>query len=66
LFFYLLYRSHWGQKGVAVTDTVAAEVGVEPRQKRRLLLQLEREGWARLERETPLSAPVAWPIVLSA
>jgi hypothetical protein len=28
LFLYVLYRSHWGQRGVVVTDKVAAEVNI--------------------------------------
>jgi hypothetical protein len=66
LFLYVLYRSLWGQRGVEVTDQVAAKVGVEPRQKRRIILQLQREGWVRIERDTPLSSPFVWPIVLAA
>jgi hypothetical protein len=65
LFLYVLYRSHWGQREVLVTDKVAAEVGVEPRQKRRHLLQLQREGWIRIERRTPHGAPVVCPIVIA-
>jgi hypothetical protein len=66
LFFYLLYRSHWGQRGVVVTDQVAAEVGVEASRKRRILTQLAHDGWIRVERRTTNSAPVVWPIVVAA
>jgi hypothetical protein len=66
LFLYVLYRSHWGQRGVVVTDKVAAEVEVEPRHKRKLLAQLEREGWIRIERRTGHGASIVWPIVIAA
>ncbi len=65
LFFYVLYRSHWGQRDVVVTDQVAAEVGIASRTKRKLLAQLERAGWVRIERHARHGAPVVWPIVIA-
>ena len=65
LFLYVLYRSHWGQRGVVVTDKVAAEVEVVPRHKRKLLVQLEREGWIRIDRRTRHGATIVWPIVIA-
>jgi hypothetical protein len=65
LFLYVLYRSRWGQRGVAVTDKVAAEVGVASRYKRQVMVQLERAGWIRVERHTRHGAAVVWPIVIA-
>jgi DNA-binding MarR family transcriptional regulator len=66
LFLLVLYRSHWGQKGVQLTDAVAAEVGVAGSTKRQALNRLERKGWVRVERHERLEAPVVWPIIVTA
>jgi len=58
----VLYRSHWGQRGVALTNAVAAEIEVPERTKRDLLDRLERKGWVRVERHSG-RAPVVWPLV---
>ena len=63
LLIYLLYRSRWGQRGVKLTNAVAAELGMTPRTKQRCLLRLEQAGRVRVER-TDHGAPVAWAIVL--
>ena len=65
LLLFVLYRSRWGQRGVVVTDKMAAEVGIVPRTKRKLLAQLERAGWFRIERHIRHGAPVVWPSVIS-
>lgn len=66
LFLLVLYRSHWGQRGVKLTDAVAAEVGVASSTKRVAVSQLERKGWIRVERHPGFEAPVVWPIVVAA
>jgi hypothetical protein len=63
LFLLLLYRSHWGQRGVKLTDAVAAEVGIPGKTKRDALRRLERKGWVRVERQERLEAPVVWPLL---
>lgn len=66
LLLYVLYRSHWGQRSVVVTDQVAAEVGIASRYKRQLLVQLERVGWIDRQASHRHGAPVVWwPIVVS-
>ena len=65
LFLYLLYRSYWGQQGVALTSAVAAEIGLSRWGGYRALDRLERSGWVRVERH-PGRALVVWPITLSA
>jgi hypothetical protein len=64
LFLYLLYRSYWGQRGVALTADVTAEIGLSRWAGYRALSLLEREKWVRVERR-PGHALVVWPIVLS-
>jgi hypothetical protein len=66
LFLYVLYRSHWGQRGVVLTNAAASEVGVEPRTKQKALGRLKRKGWVRTERHSSHKAPLVWPIVLTA
>jgi hypothetical protein len=54
LFLYLLYKSHWGQKPVRVSNTLAAEIGVPERAKERSIARFARTGWVRIEgREEP-------------
>jgi len=65
LFLYVLYRSHWGQHGVKLTNAVAAEIGLSKWTKLRALQKLEQRGWLRAERQTAHSAPTVWPIVLA-
>jgi hypothetical protein len=65
LFFYLLYRSRWGQRGVGVTDATIAEIGAPRTTVYDALNLMERKGWIRVERG-PGRALVVWPIVLSA
>jgi hypothetical protein len=65
LFLLILYRSHWGQRGVRLTDAVAAEVQIPSTTKRRVLRRLECKGWIRAERRTRQEAPVVWPMVLA-
>jgi hypothetical protein len=65
LFLYVLYRSHWGQRGVAMTRAVVTEIGVPRETARDALGQLARKGWVRVERR-PGHALIVWPIVLAA
>jgi hypothetical protein len=64
LHLYLLYRSHWGQREVRVTEVLAAEIGLLRRTCQDALAQLERKGWVRVERHKG-RAPVVLPVVLS-
>jgi hypothetical protein len=63
LYLLLLYRSHWGQRGVKLTSAVAAEIGMPPRSRQWSLSRLERDGLVRVER-SGRSAPIVWPIVV--
>jgi hypothetical protein len=65
LFLYVLYRSHWGQRGVALTDAVIAEIGISRWNAYKILERLERKGWLRVERQ-PGRSRVMWPAVLAA
>ena len=64
LFLFVLYKSHWGQKGVPLTSALAAEIGMSRRTKNRSLEVLERTGRVRVERKGRAAA-IVWPIVLS-
>jgi hypothetical protein len=65
LFLLILYRSHWGQRGVKLTDAVAAELQISPRTRRQALSRLESKGWVRVEHRARLAAPTVWPMVLA-
>jgi hypothetical protein len=65
LFLYVLYRSHWGQRGVALTSAFIAEIGLSRWAASRALARLERKKVVRVDRR-PGQAVVAWPKVLSA
>lgn len=65
LFTYLLYRSHWGQRAVALTDELAAEIGIDPSTKRRIVRRLERDGWLRVSWEGRSRAMVVTMLVHS-
>jgi hypothetical protein len=65
LFLLVLYRSHWGQRGVKLTDAVAAEVRVSGTTRKQVLRRLEHKGWIRVERHPRQEAPVVWPIVIA-
>lgn len=64
LFLYVLYKSHWGPRGVRLTDAFALEIGMPGRTKREAITRLERDGWVRVER-TDFLAPVVWPIAIA-
>jgi len=54
LLLYLLYKSHWGQKEVRVTNELAAELGMSKWAKNRNIAQLARDDWLRIvRREEP-------------
>ena len=63
LLVYLLYRSHWGQRGVRMTDVVAAELGMSDRQKRRCVRELEELGAVRVEQGGRSHVMVVTPLV---
>jgi len=63
LFLYLLYRSRWGTQGVKLTAAAVAELGLASRTRRQVIADLERDGWVRVERDGPNTAPTVWPIV---
>jgi hypothetical protein len=63
LFLLLLYRSHWGQKGVRVTNALAAEIGIPPRTKTMVIQQLVNRNAVRIEQRRR-EAPVVWPRVI--
>jgi hypothetical protein len=63
LFLLLLYKSHWGQKGVRLTNALAAEVGISSRTKARALQRLLQAGLVRVEQHGR-QAPTVWPKVL--
>jgi hypothetical protein len=67
LFLYLLYRSHWGQRGVPLTSAFLEAINIERRYAYRLLDQLEAKGRVRIERrEDARGRPlVVRPIVLT-
>jgi hypothetical protein len=64
LFFYLLYRSHWGQRGVPVTAAFRAEVQISRSGCWRALERFEHDDLVRVERHRGRS-PIVWPIVLN-
>ena len=64
LFLLLLFRSHWGQRDVKVTNALAAELGMSARRKSRCLRQLEKDGWIRVDR-AGRRAPMVRPIVIA-
>lgn len=64
LWLWILYRSHWGKYGLRLTDAATEEIGLKGTSRRRVLAQLERNGWLRLERRSPNAAPIAWPRIL--
>jgi hypothetical protein len=64
LFLYVLYRSHWGQRGVALTATMLAEIGISGWNAYKLVAQLKRTGRLRVDRG-PGRALVVRPVVLS-
>jgi hypothetical protein len=64
LFLYLLFRSHWGQRGAKLTSAFAAEVGVPRRFKNRCVKRWEADGGVRVEREGR-GSPTLWPIVIA-
>jgi hypothetical protein len=67
LFYYLLHKSHWGQKEVRVTNELAAEIHVSARTKQRSLAKLARSGWVRIvRREEPSHIYVIVPLVHNA
>jgi hypothetical protein len=67
LFFYLLYKSHWGQKEVRVTNELAAEIGVPASTKRWALGRLVKDGVVRVvRREEPSHVLVVIPLVHNA
>jgi hypothetical protein len=63
LFLYVLYRSHFGQRGVKVTTATAAQFGLSARTKNRCFEAWENAGWIRTER-TGRGSPIIWPIVI--
>jgi hypothetical protein len=66
VFLYVVYRSHWGQRGVALTATIAAELGLLTRYARyQTAASLERKGWLRVERHGQ-QLLILWPIVIAA
>jgi hypothetical protein len=52
LLLYLLYRSHWGQRDVALTKRALAEIGAPRSTLYSALGALEREGQIAVERHT--------------
>ena len=64
LFLLLVYRSHFGQRGVRLTNALAAEIGISRRSKHKCLQRLEDDGWIRVERDGQ-QVPTVWPIVIS-
>jgi hypothetical protein len=64
LFHYALYRSHWGQCGVAITGAFRAEIAVSRNKAYDAVEKFERGGWFRVER-LPGHALVVWPLVLT-
>jgi hypothetical protein len=64
LFLYVLYRSHWGQRGVEITSAVAAQFGMTRRTKNKCILRWERGELVRVERRGRKAARV-WPIVIT-
>jgi hypothetical protein len=65
LFIYLLYRSHWGQRGVPLTDALITEIGITRRNAQKIVQNLTRAGWVRVEQQ-PGHLSVVWPVVLAA
>jgi hypothetical protein len=63
LWLYLLWKSHWGQKGIKFTDKVGAELGIPGRTRRGCIRRLERAGWVRVEQESRLGTMTVWPLV---
>jgi hypothetical protein len=63
LFLLVVYRSHWGQRGVKLTDAVAAEAGVPGSTKRHALKRLKSKGWVRVEPQGRFEAPIVWPMI---
>jgi DNA polymerase I len=64
LLLYLLYRSHWGQRGVSLTTAVAAEIGLNANTAYLAVRRLKADGWVRVV-STPGCALEVWPIVLA-
>jgi hypothetical protein len=62
IFLLVLLHSFWGQKGVKLTNEMAAGIGVSPSRKTRCLARLEESGWVRVER-SGRQAPTVWPVV---
>lgn len=65
LLLYVLFRSYWGQRGVALTKTFLTEIGLSRHAGYRALAHLERKRWVRVER-SPGHALVIWPVILAA
>jgi hypothetical protein len=60
----LLYKSHWGQKPVRVTNALAAETGIPERTKEHCIHQLAKAGWLRIDqREEPSHTMVVTVLV---
>jgi hypothetical protein len=63
LYFLVVWKSHWGQKGVKLTTALTAEIGLSLWAARWHAARLARDGWVRLEYEGPSHATVVWPLV---
>jgi hypothetical protein len=64
LYLLVLYRSHWGQRGVPITTAFRADIAVSRDTTYGCLKRLAAKGLLRIERR-PGHALVAWPIVLN-
>jgi len=64
LFLYMLYCSHWGQRGVEITSALAGSFGLTRWTKNRCILRWERDGLVRVERRGR-KTPLVWPIVIT-
>jgi hypothetical protein len=64
LFLLLLHLSRWGQRPVALTSSIAQQIGLSGKERRRHLAQLEADGWVRVTRNGH-KALVACPIILA-
>jgi hypothetical protein len=50
LLYYLLFKSHWGQIEIRVSDELAAEISIPPSTKRRCIARLSKTGCIRIVR----------------
>jgi hypothetical protein len=50
LFLYVLYRSHWGQVGIPVTNAFRSAINVSRDGCYKIIERLERRGWIAVER----------------